>query len=212
MKTTPLLSLLVALLLTGCSTAYRTGQTPDDVYFSPPRAEEEYVRVQRQETRRYRYAEEDYEDRFLRMRINDRNRWNDLNDWYTFERWSLGYNNFYSPTLNPYVSWNYYYNPYFLYAGAPVSTIKNVYTRPRLFNLNSYQPVANGSSVAPTRNNNSKFTLYGNGGNGSNKGSALREAFNGGNGGSYSSPSVGGSTPAPTGNSGGAAPAPVRKF
>ena len=64
MKTTTSLFLLtVVVLLHSCTTAYRTGQTPDDVYFSPSRPDDEYLVVQRQETRRYRLASEDYEDR-----------------------------------------------------------------------------------------------------------------------------------------------------
>ena len=39
----PLLSL--ALVFASCSTAYKTGQTPDDVYYSPERPQAEYVRV-----------------------------------------------------------------------------------------------------------------------------------------------------------------------
>ena len=47
----PLLSLV--LVFASCSTAYKTGQTPDDVYFSPERQRDEYVRVEKKDDRRY---------------------------------------------------------------------------------------------------------------------------------------------------------------
>lgn len=50
MKTTyPFTLLVLVVLLAGCTTVYRTGQTPDDVYYSPARPEDEYLVMQRQE-------------------------------------------------------------------------------------------------------------------------------------------------------------------
>src|SRR5687767_3827369 len=84
----PVLSLL--LVITSCSTAYKSGQTPDDVYFSPTRPQEEYVRVERDDDRRYRGDEQrnddrvggndyyNYDDRSLRMKVRNRQRWNDM--------------------------------------------------------------------------------------------------------------------------------------
>ncbi|RYZ23968.1 MAG: hypothetical protein EOO10_20725, partial [Chitinophagaceae bacterium] len=43
-----------ALVLASCSTAYKTGQTPDDVYYSPERQRDEYVRVEKDNDRQYR--------------------------------------------------------------------------------------------------------------------------------------------------------------
>jgi len=53
MKRMLLGSLLTIGLLSGCSTAYQSGQTPDDVYYSPGRdggskREEEKVREQQE--------------------------------------------------------------------------------------------------------------------------------------------------------------------
>ena len=48
----PLLSLLI--VFASCTTAYKSGQTPDDVYFSPARPQEEYVRVEKEDDRQYR--------------------------------------------------------------------------------------------------------------------------------------------------------------
>ncbi|MEY4628736.1 MAG: hypothetical protein RLZZ595_1062, partial [Bacteroidota bacterium] len=40
-----ILVLSLATTMVGCSTAYRSGQTPDDVYFSPVRENPGYVDV-----------------------------------------------------------------------------------------------------------------------------------------------------------------------
>ncbi|MFM7645113.1 MAG: hypothetical protein ACKO41_00200 [Sphingomonadales bacterium] len=216
MKTTSLLSVCVVLLLAGCSTAYRTGQTPDDVYFSPARPEAEYVRVQRTETRRVRYYEEDSEDRFLRMRIRHRNQWNDLDDWYTFERWSLGYNQSFAPTLNPFVSWNYFYNPYFFPVSFAQAPVKNIYTRPRLYNLGSYQQTpVNLKTIQQSSSAGSHYIPFGTqrSSHSGNRGNALREAF-----GSGSPGGVSGGSPvsSPVNNnaasSSSGSSAPVRRF
>lgn len=222
MKTTTSLALLaIVVLIQSCTTAYRTGQTPDDVYFSPARPEDEYLTMQRQETRRYRMATEDYEDRYLRMRVRDRNRWDELNDWYTYERWTLGFNSYFTPTLNPFVSWNHYYNPYYLNnpylygtSFGNASNIKNTYTKPRIFNLNSYQQMptnlknvkamAGNYGVSPLLNN-----LYNRAVSTPNRGNALRESFG------ISTPSSSSSSPSSSsGNSSSssAGSAPVRRF
>ncbi|HEX2534500.1 MAG TPA: hypothetical protein VHK69_12230, partial [Chitinophagaceae bacterium] len=81
----PLLSLA---FLASCTSAYKTGQTPDDVYYSPTRPQDAYVhtetRQDRQE-RKYesdrrddRYDEDYYYDRYLRMKIRNRSRWSTI--------------------------------------------------------------------------------------------------------------------------------------
>ena len=49
MKRQILLLAITAAALSSCTTAYKTGQTPDDVYFSPTRPQDEYVRVEEKE-------------------------------------------------------------------------------------------------------------------------------------------------------------------
>lgn len=112
MKTPILLLALSALVLASCTTAYKTGQTPDDVYYSPVRPEDESVKEEREDERRYSYNDEYYDDRYLRMKVRNRYRWNDLDDWYITDRYSVGYNYYYGSFNNPYNRWNYYYNPY----------------------------------------------------------------------------------------------------
>lgn len=121
MKRIFLYALIGSLAISGCTTAYKTGQTPDDVYFSPAAASssEEYVRYENNDRRRYNgglYNDDYYEDRYLRMRVADRYRWSSLDDYYFYNRdnyfyggalgmWNNPYNNFYT--------WNGFYNPYF---------------------------------------------------------------------------------------------------
>src|SRR5688572_584399 len=109
MKSTILLLALTAAVLSSCTTAYKTGQTPDDVYYSPARPEEEYVKVEKQEDRQYRYDDEYYDDRYLRMKVRDRSRWSDLDDWYYYGKRSSYYSYNWSNSWNPYLHWNYYY-------------------------------------------------------------------------------------------------------
>jgi hypothetical protein len=47
MKSSVLLLALVVAALSSCTTAYKTGQTPDDVYYSPTRPQDEYVRMEK---------------------------------------------------------------------------------------------------------------------------------------------------------------------
>ena len=76
MKRQILLLAITAAALSSCTTAYKTGQTPDDVYFSPARPQDEYVRVEEKEE--YRYDDKYYDDRYLRMKVHNRTRWDIL--------------------------------------------------------------------------------------------------------------------------------------
>lgn len=133
-KTTKIILLAFGVAaLSSCSTAYRMGQTPDDVYFSPARPQterqqDEYVTAPNS-SQRYsgsdRYDNyDDYEnyrnDRFLRMSMGSRMRLSAFDNYY----WNDGYSswkynnyghNFNSP-WNSYYYWNNYYNPYSSYS------------------------------------------------------------------------------------------------
>ncbi|OYW20132.1 MAG: hypothetical protein B7Z54_02000, partial [Sphingobacteriales bacterium 12-47-4] len=61
MKRQILLASLTALVLGSCTTAYKTGQTPDDVYYSPQREVDDYVRVDNRRDGRYQYDDEYYD-------------------------------------------------------------------------------------------------------------------------------------------------------
>jgi hypothetical protein len=127
MKT--VLLILSIAFFASCSTAYKSGQTPDDTYYSKPRPEAEVT------IRKQQYQEEvvqSYDDRQIRMAIRD-------------QRWrSLDYDYDYDCRYNPYAygyNYGYYYNPY--YYPYPVYTGGVKYVNPknttiRSTNLSSY--------------------------------------------------------------------------
>lgn len=159
--------LTAATVFASCSTAYKVGQTPDDVYYSPERPQQEaYVRMDDRDDRGYRYRGNDdrvsryddrfdyYDDRYLRMRVRNPRMWSDLdfyyNDPYAYNYYPNRYgmymgfgamNPFAYSYWNPYSTWNYYHNPYYTpyYGHIIVGNPKSpVYNRPRTFNLNMY--------------------------------------------------------------------------
>lgn len=122
---------VAAVTISSCSTAYKSGQTPDDVYFSPVRAVDE--RETREEVRRTDNRTDSYEEREIRMATRDR-RWRDINDEYD-------YNYRYDPYRYGY-NYGYYYNPYYynrpvFLPGYTIVNPKN--TTPRSTNLGSYK-------------------------------------------------------------------------
>jgi hypothetical protein len=130
MKNTLLFALIgISLFSIGCSSAYKSTQTVDDVYYSPGRPSEERVDVKKEEEKKQQYEEyiSSSDDRYLRMKVSNHARWyalDDYNYWndsrYDFNMYNYynkgygyyGYNNY-----NP--SWNYgigkgnYYSPGF---------------------------------------------------------------------------------------------------
>src|SRR5688572_388250 len=164
MKKTILLLAVSAALLSSCSTSYKTGQTPDDVYYSPsrPQQEDEYVQSEKKDEQQYR-NDEYYDDRYLRMKVRNRTRWTDLDDWYNYDKYSLSYNYYFGSYHNPYNSWNYYYNPYCCchnnYSYGNPKTTSYTYSRPRMFNLGAY------SSSSTKTYSNSKYNGYTSGAN-----------------------------------------------
>jgi hypothetical protein len=169
MKSSLLLLALVVAAMSSCTTAYKTGQTPDDVYYSPTRPQDEYVRIEKEDDRRYRYEEDFQEDRYLRMKIRNRNQWSDLNDWYAYERFGFGHNYYYGSYNNPYNTWNYYYNPYCSHTVFVNTSFTANAPKPRMANLNTYNPNNNSTVSNPkTQFSNPKYSLPGNTNNGYN--------------------------------------------
>lgn len=134
MKT--LLLICSIALFASCSTAYKSGQTPDDVYFSKPK-------VVVDETARYEKHVDSYEDRQIRMAIYD-------------QRWrTLDYNYDYDCRYNPYnygYNYGYYYNPYYypypVYAGG-VKFVNPKNTTIRKANLGGYNNTV--TTYSPTK-------------------------------------------------------------
>lgn len=236
MKSQILLLALTAAALSSCTTAYKTGQTPDDVYFSPARPQDEYVQTERRDDRRYQSREEYYDDRYLRMRMRNRMQWSELDDWYYYgSRYDYSYYNsgsYWSNPWSPCSYWNNHYNPY--YTGyVIVKPQSTVYSRPRTFNLNTYNnnnlltsnsysnPKQPAGTVKPTGGySNSNYNNSSRGSN-SNSGNFLRNIFNGNNNSSNSSNSSGNtrtSTNSSSSSSGSSSSgssgstAPVRRF
>ena len=118
---------LIAALATGCSSAYKASQTPDDVYFSPARKGTAQKNVATED--RYEDYQSMGDDQYLRMKIRNRDRWSTIDDYtywndsryvpsYSYGYYTNNWNNAYSWN-NPYAmnNWNspFYYNP--LYSG-----------------------------------------------------------------------------------------------
>lgn len=160
MKTVILI--LSIAFLASCSATYKTGQTPDDLYYSKAKeVKKEYVHYDR--------TNYSYEERQVRMAITNP-RWRNLNydyDYdYKYNPYSYGY------------SYGYYYNP--CYYPYPVYSVGTTYTNPkntaiRKSNLGgysntvtNYQPVKfSPSTNTSTRrvfnnDNNNNRTQYNN--------------------------------------------------
>lgn len=200
MKRLLLLLAIFAVVFNSCTTAYKTGQTPDDVYYSPARPQDDYVRIDKEEDKyKYRSDDEYYDDRYLRMKVRNYNRWNTLNDWYAYDRYSYQYNtlapywNFYGSYWNPYTSWNYYHNPYY-YSSPVVWVITKETTptaqlvKPRNFDLNGYTNNNFNNNNSFTKGNYRPATttrpVYNNS-NGTGFSNTLKQIFSSGNTNSY---------------------------
>jgi hypothetical protein len=235
MKSQILLLALTVAALSSCTTAYKTGQTPDDVYFSPARPQDEYVQTENRDDRRYQSREDYYDDRYLRMRMHNRLQWSVLDDYYYFgNRYDYSYYNtglyWYNP-WSPVNYWNCHYNPY--YTGyVVVKPSSPIYNRPRTVNLNAY----NNNSLTNHNYTNPHYFTSGStgaartvtntysGGNynnssrssNSNSGGFLRNIFNGNNNSNSGSNSSGGSRTSSGGGSSSSgssgSSAPVRRF
>jgi hypothetical protein len=229
----PFLPLLSAVVFfSSCTTAYKSGQTPDDVYFSPTRPQEEYVRRdddEEKERRRYRNEEDYREDRAIRMRVRNR-RWSTLDD--------FDYSYTYRPVYTPISAWNnpwyfygynnYYYNPNCCCAPVVVAPPKTVYSKPRIFNLNPYNGsptvTVNNPKGVPVYSTKSGSYSSGSSGNsrnyrnsGSNAGGFLRSVFGSGSSNSNSGTSTNSSSGSTksggsSGSSSSGGNAPVRRF
>ena len=155
---------VLALVFGSCTTAYKTGQTPDDVYYSPTRPQDEYVRTEKRQEQ-YQYDEQEEDDRYLRMKVRNRRVWSDLDYYYSdpyafryYNRLNTFNNIYFNTPWNNYSAWNYFYNPYnrFNYYNpyGPQVIVVNPRTqnasRPRFYNLNVYNN--------PGQNNNPKTT------------------------------------------------------
>lgn len=111
---------VLVVMLAGCSAAYKTGQTTDDVYYSPAKADGADVQKNKVVENDYSYNQED--DNYLRMKVQNRSRWSSIDDyayWNSYNTTSFGTNIGYSNYYNNYWNNSYYaynYNPYTNYS------------------------------------------------------------------------------------------------
>ena len=112
MKKNIIYAICVVAFLTSCSSAYRSSQTPDDVYYSP--GQKQYTA----NADRYESYASSSDDDYLRMKAADYNRWSDLDDYSYWNDSRYYYNNYCSP-YSSYTGWNSllgfgsgFYNPY----------------------------------------------------------------------------------------------------
>jgi hypothetical protein len=226
--------LSAGILLVGCSTAYRSGQTPDDVYFSPARNNNSgYVVVDDEDGNgSYNAANVPMQDRYLRMKTFGGSRWNVFDDDYAywnnpywnnrayFDLYTYGGMGFNNLSLgNPFMfnPMSYYYSPFSpMYYGQPVVVLNTFKTTvaprnsgPRVYNLNNYTPPRQTTNYSKFGSNSGQY--YNNNTNNSyyrsnnyNTGGSNRIFSNNSSGGSYA--------PSSTPSSGSSGTAPVRSF
>jgi hypothetical protein len=179
-----LLISLSVLVFSGCSTAYKSGQTPDDVYYSPGRTVTE-DRSDRRDDENTTSG-----DRSIRMSSIDP-RWRLFGEDYSYNNSPYSYC-FSNIGMYGY----YYYNPN--YYRAPVySKILPSPNKPlRMVNLNAYSGLSANpmaipkSGIAPVSGNLRRTYNNSNGRTGT--GNPVREVFSGQSNRTYS-PSQGGS-------------------
>ncbi len=129
MRSKLLLITLSVAAFSSCSTAYKSGQTPDDVYYSPVRVQKEdnYKEEKREQARNSNAV--DYE---ISMGIRDR-RWRDFREDYEYQ------NSPYKFTVCNCMNSSYYYNPYYYPWAIYTTYAAPVNTTPRMVNLNTYK-------------------------------------------------------------------------
>jgi len=128
-KILPIIS--AVLILSSCSTAYKSTQTPDDVYYSPATGveEKETAKTNKQNDRYENYVSSN-DDRYLRMKVHNYRVWSAIDDysyWYDsrydfsscapsrfdmWNRYAYGYNyNYYNGNIFYRGGWYGSYRP-----------------------------------------------------------------------------------------------------
>ncbi len=118
-----LMMIITAGLFTGCSSVYRSGQTPDDLYYAEGSSVTNNPYVNNQERDQYQEEVSTQDDNYLRMKVANRNRWGSIDN---FSYWNdIRYNYCYAPVgfsnyngsiyFDPMISWysNRFYNNYY---------------------------------------------------------------------------------------------------
>lgn len=174
MKYILLPALVLAVIVSSCSTAYKTGSTPDDVYYSPAK-----VTVTDENGRYDDYASSGDEN-YLRMKVHNRYQWDAIDDYsyWNDSRYDFGYSCFPSRQVllnpyNPYSAWSFgfYFSPWSTFY-SPYYTIV-YYKNPKVYYGNTGK-----SNLSAYRNGN---YYYNNNANKQSFGSLLKSAFSSNN-------------------------------
>ncbi|MEO7532158.1 MAG: hypothetical protein ABIS69_12125, partial [Sediminibacterium sp.] len=172
MKHALLLPVLGIVLLSSCATAFKSGQTPDDVYFSPGN-EAGVVReeqAKKQDEAQYQDYVSSLDDRYLRMKVANRYRWGAIDNfdyWYDSRYDFNSYNTYssynYYNTLNPYANLNPFWGTSFGYGyrggwNSPYATVIS-YANPSYGKGGGGS--TSGSNISAYRNKSYDNTNYG---------------------------------------------------
>lgn len=116
MKHSLLIAVVVAGLLTGCSTSNISTQTPDDLYYSPSQGSPGSIATQKQQDSYERYMSSN-DDQYLSMKVHNYALWSPLDDYsYWYDSRYNFYNSYYN--YSGYLN-NWYTSPYYYYAFNP---------------------------------------------------------------------------------------------
>lgn len=149
-----LLCITTVVVFSSCTSVYKNTQMPDDLYYAPsaPKVEKEEEKTEEQK-------EKEREDRFIKQKVQNRNRWSTIDD-YTYwndtrynhcicncnnsVRWnsySIGWGN----TYNNWLWNNSFNNPYTLFVP---------YTAPNTIkNTSSFSPIRAYGNTNTSNNN-----------------------------------------------------------
>ena len=216
-----LLVIIAMVSLASCSTAYKAGQTPDDVYYSPAR-EVAAKKDTRSNEQKYEDYQSDTDDQYLRLKVRNRYSWSRIDDydyWYDSRynyNYNYGYNtysygNFYNPHgfynyYNPYGFGNYYGSPYFpvifyknpkVYTGYTAKSNITAFKSSYYNNVNAQNYKTGYYTTSPSRNfNNTNSNATGTQGNGTRTFQTTTPSSNtGGRSGGYNSSGSSTTTP-----------------
>ncbi len=179
MKNILIASVIMALFLGGCSSAYKATSTPDDVYYSPAPAAGANAKETYDD-----YSTANADDNYLRMKVRNRYQWNGIDDYnyWNDSRYDFGYSCTPSRSVllnpfNPLIFGNTfgyaYYSPWSTWY-SPYSTIV-YYKNPQVYYGNTSK-----TNLTAYRNRN----YYANT-NRSSFGSLLKQTFNSAGNNSY---------------------------
>ena len=185
-----LLLAISAAALSSCSSVYKSGQTPDDVYYSPAQQKPAYVNTETQDQSQY-HGRNDlagssyYSDYYLRFKSSNYYRWSTFDDyyWYDWRYNSYVYDPFYSP-----IYYGNYGNPYGGYTNPKYFYTTTNYSGPRMYNLNTYDNSNRQATYFNPKlgNNNNPSSKSFNTTTSTDRGGFLRSVFsNSNNGNSY---------------------------